>query len=228
MTVGVPAHRTSGINRTAAQSRKAQFQEEIMKRTVLVLFALASMMITDIQVTGRAFAQSRCSLTEATAPAVRGLKLGMSVEQVTALFPGSTKRKETKEALAKAKAASEVVHVTFEPSDGGKDQNADVASFSAGFIKGRVVDLSVQYLGPEWKNVDEWIAKLTETLGLPGVNNWQPGPSEAPNKVLKCSGIEIEAAVEGGGGSITIRSTENPNDSQDRAREEKKKRDFKP
>ena len=199
-----------------------------MKRTALVLFALASMMITDIQVTGRAFAQSRCSLTEATAPGIRGLKLGMSVEQVTALFPGSSKRKETKEALAKAKAASEVVHVTFEPSDSGKDQNADIVSFSAGFDKGRVIDLSVQYLGPEWKNVDEWIAKLSETLGLPGVNNWQPGPSETPNKVLRCSGIEIEAAMEGGGGSITIRSTENPNDSHDRAREEKKKRDFKP
>ncbi len=199
-----------------------------MKRTALVIFAFASMMITDIQVTGRAFAQSRCGLTEATAPGVRGLKLGMSVEQVTALFPGSTKRKETKDALAKAKAASEVVHVTFEPSDSGKDQNADVVSFSAGFHKGRVIDLSVQYLGPEWKNVDEWIAKLSETLGLPGVNNWQPGPSETPNKVLRCSGIEIEAAMEGGGGSITIRSTENPNDSHDHAREEKKKRDFKP
>jgi hypothetical protein len=199
-----------------------------MKRTALVLFALASMMITDIQGTGPAFAQSRCSLTEATAPGVRGLKLGMSVEQVAALFPGSARRKETKEALAKAKSASEVMHVTFEPSDSGKDQNADVASFSAGFLKGRVIALSVQYLGPEWKNVDEWIAKLSETLGLPGVNNWQPGPSETPNKVLRCSGIEIEATVEGGGGSITIRSTENPNDSQDRAREEKKKRDFKP
>ena len=199
-----------------------------MKRTALVLFALASMMITDIQVTNRAFAQSRCSLTEATAPGIRGLKLGMSVDQVTALFPGSSKRKETKEALAKAKAASEIVHVTFEPSDSGKDQNADVVSFSAGFHKGRVIDLSVQYLGPEWKNVDEWIAKLSETLGLPGVNNWQPGPSETPNKVLRCSGIEIEAAMEGGGGSITIRSTENPNDSHDHAREEKKKRDFKP
>jgi len=199
-----------------------------MKRTALVLFALASMLITDIQVTGRAFAQSRCSLTEATAPGVRGLKLGMSVEQVTALFPGSTKRKETREALAKAKAGSEVVYVTLEPSDGGKDQNADVASFSAGFHKGRVIGVSVQYLGPDWRNVDEWIAKLSETLGLPGVNNWQPGPSENPNKVLRCSGIEIEASVEGGGGSITIRSTENSNDGQDRAREEKKKRDFKP
>jgi len=199
-----------------------------MKRTALVLFALASMLITDIQVTGRAFAQSRCSLTEATAPGVRGLKLGMSVEQVTALFPGSTKRKETREALAKAKAGSEVVYVTLEPSDGGKDQNADVASFSAGFHKGRVIRVSVQYLAPDWRNVDEWIAKLSETLGLPGVNNWQPGPSENPNKVLRCSGIEIEASVEGGGGSITIRSTENSNDGQDRAREEKKKRDFKP
>lgn len=199
-----------------------------MKRTALVLFALASMMITDIQGTGPAFAQSRCSLTEATAPGVRGLKLGMSVEQVSALFPGSTKRKDTRDALAKAKTAGEVVYVTFEPSDGGKDQNVDVASVSAGFNKGRVIALSVQYLGPEWRNVDEWIAKLSETLGLPGVNNWQPGPSENPNKILRCSGVEVEASVEGGGGSITIRSTENSNDGQDRAREEKKKRDFKP
>jgi hypothetical protein len=203
-----------------------------MKRTALVLFALASMMIADTQVTSRTLAQSRCSLTEATAPGVRGIKLGMSAEQVIAMFPGSTHRKEMKDALdaAKAQSSTEPAYVTFEPSDGVKDQFAGVASVSVGFRKGRVIDVSIQYLGPEWKNVDEWVAKLSETLGLPAASNWQTGPSENPNKILRCTGVEIEAAVHGSGGSIRIRSTENLNDAQDRGRagDEKKKRDFKP
>jgi hypothetical protein len=56
------------------------------------------------------------------------------------------------------------------------------------------------------------------------------GPNETPNKVLTCNGIEIEAAIQGGGGSIKIRNTEQVKggDQGRNPGEEKKRREFKP
>src|SRR5689334_5644619 len=63
-------------------------------------------------------AQSACDLTEARMPSVRGVRLGMSLDQLLALFPGSARRKEMKEALARSRAATgdEIVYLFFDPA----------------------------------------------------------------------------------------------------------------
>ncbi|MEK6304032.1 MAG: hypothetical protein AABO41_25295 [Acidobacteriota bacterium] len=153
--------------------------------------------------------QFRCTLTEATAPTVRGLKLGMTTQQVVDLFPAVIKRREMKDDIEKAKAGgSEVVYLAFEPAgDGGGDRFAGVASVVTGLQKNKVVDFSVTYVGPTWSSIDEWVARLAEAFKLPNAL-WVAGPSENPNKVLRCSGIEIEAGIQGGGSSVRIRTTD--------------------
>ena len=185
-----------------------------------------------------ALSQSKCSLTEVNSPSVRGVRLGMSTEQLLALFPGSAKRwakepKKMRDAREKAMAAtsSEPVYLSFEPAtDAAKDEFAGVDSVSVGLYKGRVVDFSLLYVGAAWRTIDEWVAKLSETLKLPGAQDWMVGPSENPNKVLKCDLIEIEAAIQGGSASIRIRNTEYIKSIEERtnAAEEKKRRDLKP
>ena len=186
------------------------------------------------QVSGRPVsAQPKCPATEADSPSVRGIRLGMTVDQVLALFPAGIKRKEVKDAVEKAKAAksSETVYISFNPAtDSGDQQFAEVGAVSVGTHKGRVVDLGVQYVGPAWNSIDEWIGKLSEAFNLPSARDWVAGPDETPNKVLKCGGIEIEGEIQGGGGSIRIRNTEYLKGMEEHtnAQEEKKKRAFKP
>ncbi len=205
-----------------------------MNRIIVAPFILGLItMPTYAQVASQPLAQSKCLLTETNAPNVRGLRLGMSVEQLVALFPASTKRKEAKEALDKAKAANnnETVDFSFDPAiEANKERFIGVEAVSVGIYKGRVQDFSVQYVGVSWTNIDEWIRKLSETLNLPGTPEWVVGPNESPNKVLKCSGIEIEGAIQGGGASIRIRNTEylKGMDGRTTAQEEKKLREFKP
>ncbi|PYT05261.1 MAG: hypothetical protein DMF60_12570 [Acidobacteria bacterium] len=162
----------------------------------------------------------------------------MTTQELQALFPGSAARwakepKKAREAREKAMAptSSEPVSLAFDPAtDAAKDQFASVDSVSVALYKGRVTDFSVIYVGTEWNNIDQWVAKVSETLSLPGPREWVVGPSETPNKVLKCSGVEIEAATQGGGSSIRIRNTEYLKGLDDRANtlDEKKRRDFKP
>lgn len=193
---------------------------------VVTLFSLALILIpAHVRVTSQSVVQSGCSLTEANAPSVHGVRLGLGTDQLVALFPGSSNSREIKDAVAKAKAAdaSETVYLSFDAGPGGD-------SISAGVNKGRVVDFTVVYVGPTWRTVNEWIGKLAETFKLPAAGEWVVGPNEAPNKILKCSGVEIEAAMQGGGGSIRVRNTEYTRGIEERnaAGEEKKRREFKP
>lgn len=190
-----------------------------------ILVTVFSFALVLVPVTSQNIVQSRCNLSEASAPSVHGVRLGLGTDQLVALFPGSSNKREIKDAVAKAKAAdaSETVYLTFDAGSGGD-------SISAGVNKGRVVDFTAVYVGPSWSTVDEWIGKLAETFKLSAAGEWVAGPDEAPNKILKCNGVEIEAAIQGGGASIRVRNTEYTRgvDERNAAGEEKKRREFKP
>jgi hypothetical protein len=204
-----------------------------MKKIVIACIALMMFVIpATVEVKGQQPVQSRCNLSEANSPNIRGLRLSMTTEQLIALFPGSSRRKEAKDSLDRAKAAagSEAVYVSFDPlTDATGNQMAGVDSVSVGLHKGRVVDYSVSYSSPTWRTIDEWTGKLSETFGLPRSQDWTAGPNENPNRILKCNGVEIEAALLGGGGSVRVRNTEFLKGGQEAGGgEERKRREFKP
>jgi hypothetical protein len=205
-----------------------------MNKFAVAFFALAFVTMSAIsQASNPRSAQTRCNLTEATAPSVRGLRLGMTTQQLLAVFPGITKKKEMKDAIEKAKSATgvEAVYLGFDPAtDGDAKQFAGVESVAAAVVRGRVVDFTIQYGGATWRTIDEWVEKVSETLKLPGKNDWATGPNEHPNKVLRCDGIEIEAGIQGGGASIRVRNTEYLKEIEERtkAAEERKRREVKP
>jgi hypothetical protein len=203
---------------------------------------LVSVSLTLVFVTifgsSQALSQSRCSLTKDNSPTVRGLRLGMSTEQLLALFPGSAKRwakdpKKMRDAREKALAdnSGEPVYLSFDPAtDAGREQFANVDSVSAALYTGRVVDLNLVYVGATWRTIDEWVATISETFKLPGAQDWVVGPTENPHRVLKCNGIEIEAGIQGGSASIRIRNVEWLKAMEERTAtaEEKKRREIKP
>jgi hypothetical protein len=205
-----------------------------MKKLSIAFISIALVMMSGMsRASNTPPAQGRCILTEATAPTIRGLKLGMTTYQLLAVFPGITKRIEMKEAIDKAKSVSsvEAVQLAFDPAtDGDAQQFVGVDSVAAAVAGGRVVEFGLQYSGATWRTVDEWIAKLSEALKLPDSRDWGTGSNENPNKVLRCDGVEIEAAIQGGGASIRVTNSGyfKAFAEQGKAAEEKKRRDVKP
>ncbi len=205
-----------------------------MNKLAIAFFVLAFVTLSASSQASNPYpAQTGCNLTEATAPRVRGLRLGMTTQQLLAVFPGITKKRDMKDAIEKAKSATgnEAVSLAFDPAtDGDAQQFAGVVSVAAAVVKGRVVDFSIQYSGATWRTIDEWVAKVSEALKLPGKDAWATGSSEHPNKVLRCDGIEIEAGIQGSGASIRVTNTEyfKAIEEQGKAAEEKKRRDSKP
>jgi hypothetical protein len=199
-----------------------------MNRTVAVLFSL-TLIVAPATRRQSVTKQYDCSLTEATAPAIRGVKLGMTTDQVIDLFRAGLTKEELDRAIERSKQPGEhgLAQLAFQlPTSGATDQ-ASMDTIAVGLHGGRVVDIAVQYPQPSWDNIDQWVNKLSEAFKLPGARAWRPGTSEHPSKVLKCRNIEIEAGVQGGGGSIRLRNTEHTA-SHGAGSQEKSRQSFKP
>lgn len=101
--------------------------------TVVTCFALP----TVGQTPSGSSADSRCSLTREQAPEIRGIRLGMSTDQILGMFPDDTNRQRITEAIKDSKRVDSVTSV------------------------------QIEYAGTEWKTVDQFVAKLSEGLRLP-------------------------------------------------------------
>jgi hypothetical protein len=179
-------------------------------------------------------------LTAAQAPAIRGIKLGMSTEGILSLFPESGQKPEIKTALGNAEGYPHfgVARLSFQLSTYptiAKDRFTGIDAVSVTVFDGRVAELLVNYAGrdsrprgPFWPTVDDFIAKLSEVYALPGARDWLQAAQDY--KVLKCNGLDIEAVTFGGSARITLRDTKYTDMSRERAAEDEEKirREFKP
>ena len=200
-----------------------------MKRSIAVLFSLILIAVAGAAGSSAAqYSQSGCSLTAETAPAIRGVRLGMTPEQAVGLFSSSMKKNEIDEAIAKAKETG--MHgmsmLTF-PIPPANGEGAS-GSLGVSFKDGRVAIIAAQYLEPAWESVDQWINKLSESLKLPGPKGWTASTSENPGKVLKCNGIQIEAGIMGSGGSVIISTTTGMMHDHSSSSPDKSRQTFKP
>ena len=146
--------------------------------------------------------ETACKLALAEAPVINRIKLGMNVDDILALFPGSKGDAEVTAALAKSGAFGNG-SLPITPSKYGNSadfKNINRISFS--LLDGRVSSFTIQYNGPEWPHIDKFVEKFVEGKGLPGVDQWEPyAGMETQMKTLTCKGFSIRLFNGGEGGS---------------------------
>src|SRR5882672_2988258 len=87
-----------------------------------------------------------CQLTLAGAPDIKGLRLGMTPEQVLALFPGSNEDAEVRASLAAPPSKFGTLSFLVRPAKyQSKDQFAGVNQITFTLLDGRVSSFSVGY-----------------------------------------------------------------------------------
>jgi hypothetical protein len=201
-----------------------------------ILFSAAFLLISI-----SAYAQSvgappePCRLKVAQAPAVRGVRLGMMVDELFPLFPGTGDSGAIRSTLSAAEAYPQFGDVTLGigPSNyPSKDRFAGIDSYLLRLFDRRIVGLTVIYdrfpTGARWNNTDDLIERFSKSLPLPGPKDW-PQDSTNPRKILKCDGFEV---VVTGGDQVTIgfyaQGWEGIKRERLAAFEEQKRRDFTP
>lgn len=143
-----------------------------------------------------------CQLTLAGAPDISGLKLGMTAEDVLALFPGSSEDAEVRSSLSRpGPFGTSSFSITPDKYE-SKEKFAGINQITLRLLDGRVSNFRFGYNGPEYSHVDKFVAKFTEGKNLPA-DAWEPYVGMDNNlKILKCTGFEINIFAGGQGGNL--------------------------
>ena len=183
-------------------------------------------------------AKSLCTLSIAKAPAIRGVKVGMKVDEVLALFPGSAEHEHVKPALANAESFPRFglfSFFVFPQEFSTRDRFAGITMIKFTFFDGHVREYEVQYdappTAPSWTRVDDWITKLADTFKLPPAPDWVAEPNLTTQKSLKCDGFQMKASTVNLRGQLSVSLLDSPLKTQKErqaAYEEKLRQEFKP
>ena len=167
-------------------------------KTLFVLMILAAVVNSALgQTQGDVRDGEKCSLTIAQSPAIRGLKLGMGVEEVLRQFPGSSDEPHIRAAVSGADKEFGIARISLPTRPHASESKfAGISALSLEFLDSRLSSLWVQYAGPEWRSVDEFISRLSGPFNLPGPNSWEPA-NAVDQKTLKCAGFEIRVSAGG-------------------------------
>jgi hypothetical protein len=145
-----------------------------------------------------------CTLVMDQAPVVNGLRLGMTPEQVLALFPGSKEDPAVSSALAKPAAEFGVSDFLIRPNKYESNEKfAGVTQITFTLLDGRVSSFTVGYNGPAWPHVDKFVAKFTEGTNLPAADAWEAYVGmDTQMKTLTCKDFEARVFAGGKGGNL--------------------------
>ena len=128
---------------------------------------------------------SGCSLKIGQSPQVRGLRLGMTVAQVIALYPRLS--------IPRADEFGQIRTGTFDLKAVDEAAFTGVRSVNLNFIDDRLVEFTVEYNNAPWDSTDQFVAKLRESLKLPGGWSSEPATERYPTRRLLCDKFQIDA-----------------------------------
>ena len=145
-----------------------------------------------------------CGLTVAQSPAVNGLKLGLTIEQVLGLFPGSSNDGMIRAEIDAASKKQGLTSFSLEPSNYlSSVLFPGITRINFKFMDGRLYHFTIGYNGPKWKDVDEFVGKFAAEANLPGVDNWNAYVGlDTQLKMLNCQGFEVRLFAGGPGGNL--------------------------
>src|SRR5437660_11276472 len=147
---------------------------------------------------------SACTLTMAVAPVVNGLKLGMTPDEVIALFPGSKDDDEVRTHFSRPPSQFGVSDLIIRPAKfESKDKFAGISQISFALLDGRVSNFTIGYNGPQYPHVDQFVTKFVDGTNLPPADQWQAYPGmDTQLKTLTCKDFEIRVFAGGEGGNL--------------------------
>ena len=148
-------------------------------------------------------AQEPCRLERAVAPDYGGVMLGMKVEELARMFPGSEDLQQG------ARPGAEAGSKPFVASLGGlelgirREHFNDVAELLLTFLGGTLHRIDVRYRQPvPWREVAGFSAEASRRLAVPADAWGEPASDgEKQSRLLDCRGFSVVVRIDKGGPS---------------------------
>jgi hypothetical protein len=164
-----------------------------MKQFLAIGLLIVAVSSVSAQTNDGGGARAVCTMTIGQAPVISGIKLGMTTEQLLALFPGSREDKEVSDALARPSNQYGASTLMIRPEKyASKAKFAGVSQINFSLLDGHLATLTVNYNGPEWKHVDQFVTKFSGETHLPAADAWEAQVGmDTQLKILKCKDFEV-------------------------------------
>ena len=144
-----------------------------------------------------------CSLKLAGAPTVNGLRLGMTTDELLALFPGSKDDAEVRASATGVTSFGTATVVIRPDRYQSKEKFPGISQVTVRLADRRVYEFTVNYNGPAYSHVDKFVAKFVEGTALPPVDQWDAYVGmDNQMKTLTCAEFEVRAFAGGQDGNL--------------------------
>lgn len=178
---------------------------------------------------------SKCKLTLAQAPVIRGLRLGMTSDELFTIFPANERQEfDRAQQLKSAELPPNYGHTSFQfnlSTYATKDRFTGIGYLSIGLFDRKVVYIRADYSNtPQFDRPGQLMEIITKQFGLPEFKDW-PGYSEyLSNPSLSCDGFTFQVSGYSGSFSIELTDPTYKKIAEDRKRADlaKKREGFKP
>ncbi len=150
-------------------------------------------------------AKVNCPLRMAVAPVLHGLKLGMTRDEVLAVFPESKDDPDLKTLLSRPPSQFGGTELMIHPQkyEKSKDKFPGIDHIKFSFLDGHASTINVGYAGPAYSHVDEFVNKFVAGSSLPSADQWQAYPGlDTQMKTLTCQDFEVRIFAGGEGGNL--------------------------
>jgi hypothetical protein len=152
-----------------------------------------------------------CKLTLAQAPVIRELRLGMTSDELFAIFPANEREDfDRAQQLKKAELPPSYGHTafSFETSRyATKDRFTDIGSLYFELFDRKVVSIRASYPNtPQFDRTGQLMEIITRQFGLPEFKDWSGYNEHWNNPSLSCEGFTFQ--VNGLSGAVSISLTD--------------------
>lgn len=142
-----------------------------MKTFIKIPFICAFFLLSIIDVSAQA-QSSPCALKTEQLPEVRGLRLGMSLQDALHRYPNL--RSLMGDPDANNYMVGDLSTSSYVREALGETQGEGLTGLKVAFLDKRLVRLRFVYSGLiEWKDVDEFLSNITSKLKLPAAEQWK-------------------------------------------------------
>lgn len=145
-----------------------------------------------------------CILNMTQAPSIKGLKVGMTTDEVLAVFPGSKDDPEVRRYLTQPPTQFGGSELAIKPEKyANKAEFSNISRITFSLLDGRVSLVSLHYNGPAWEHVDKFVEKVAGDFNLPAAQHWDAYVGQDNQlKTLTCADFSVRVNAAGDGGNL--------------------------
>jgi hypothetical protein len=151
--------------------------------------------------------QAKCTLTLAQAPVIRGLRLGMTSDELFTIFPANERGEfDRTQRLKSAEIPPNYGYVTFQISISDYptgDRFTGISVLTIGLLDRKVVSIDAHYFNaPQFDRPGQLLGIAARQFGLPEYKDWLGYNEYSSNPLLTCDGFVFQ--LQGYSGSFSI------------------------